>query len=355
MILTIFGYPKTGKTTLFNLLADQEEDISKFSVATDKYHKATVGVPDGRLDELARHQGLPAVHARIDYLDTGPISFGEVKNSTFIDLLRRADGLVHIVRGFEDPEIIHPNGSVDPSRDIRNMEDELKLVDFISLEKRIEKLAMDMKKMKSRELEEELEILTALKNQVESGKPMREIDLKPAEDQLIRGFTFLTLKPLIHIINADENTYHRYRSLGREPENTTATIVFCGKIEAELLELQKEERELFQKEYGLENYPYIKENFIRTSYSLMKLISFFTIGKEETKAWTISRGTPAIEAAGKIHSDIQQGFIRAEVIPVEDFLKAGGFHQAKEQGKLRLEGKEYVIRDGEIIQFRFSK
>ncbi|MCK4836505.1 MAG: DUF933 domain-containing protein [Candidatus Aminicenantes bacterium] len=355
MIFTIFGYPKTGKTILFNLLTDKEEDISKFSTSVNKYHKAIVDVPDQRLDNVAKHIDLPPVHVKIDYLDTGPISFGEVKNSTFIDLLRRADGLVHIARGFEDPEIIHPRGSVDPLRDIRNMEEELLLVDLISVEKRLEKVAIDIKKMKSRELEEEFDLLTRFKNVLESGKPLREIDIIPAEDQFIRGFKFLTIKPLINIINADENTYHQYKSLSREPERNTTTIVFCGKIETELLELENGERKLFQKEYGLENYSYIKENFIKTSYKLMNLISFFTIGKDETRAWTISKDTTALLAAGKIHSDIQHGFIRAEVITVEDFLSAGGFNEAKEQGKLRLEGKEYMIKDGEIIQFRFAK
>jgi GTP-binding protein YchF len=355
MIFTLFGYPKTGKTLLFNLLTDKQEDISKFSTAANKFHKALIDVPDPRLDKLAELLNLPPVHAQIDYLDTGPISFGEVKNSTFIDLLRRADGLVHVARGFDDPELLHPLGSIDPARDIQNMEDELLLVDLVTIEKRLEKLEIDLRKMKSRELEDEFDLLKKLKIVLEEGKPLRQYNLKPTEDHLIRGFKFLTIKPLINLINADEKSYESFLAQQKEPEKNTATIVFCAQIETELLELPETDRAAFENEFGLKQYRYIKESFINSSYRLMNLISFFTIGKQEAKAWTISGGTSAYEAAGKIHSDIQQGFIRAEVIGVDDFLESGGFAQAREKGILRLEGKEYQINDGEIIHFRFGK
>jgi hypothetical protein len=355
MILTIFGYPKTGKTLLFNLLTDQNEEISKFSISTQEYHKAIVDVPDERLTDLANFLNLPPIYARIEYLDTGAISYGEVKNTTFIDLLRRADGLLHIVRGFTDEEIIHPKGSIEPRRDIDDMEEELKSVDFISIEKRLERLELDLKKIKSKEMEEEYEILKKLKGILEGGRPLRECELSPREEQSIRGFAFLSQKPILRVINADEDSYQQYLQLVEEPKDNTATIVFCGKIEKELLELEEEDRTVFQKEYGLEHYDYIKNNLIRTSYRLMNLISFFTIGKEETRAWTIQKGDTAWTAAGKIHSDIQQRFIRGEVINWKDFLETGGFSPAKEKGRLRLEGKEYIVQDGEIIQFRFSK
>jgi GTP-binding protein YchF len=355
MILTIFGYPKTGKTLLFNLLTDQNEEISKFSTSTQEYHKAIVDVPDVRLSELAKFLNLPPIYARIEYLDTGAISYGEVKNATFIDLLRRADGLLHIVRGFADEEIIHPKGAIDPLRDIDDMEEELKAVDFLSIEKRLERLELDLKKIKSKELEEEYEILKKLTGVLEGGRPLRECDLSAREEQVIRGFAFLSQKPILRVINADEDSYRQYLKLVEEPKDNTATIVFCGKIEKELLELEEEDRILFQKEYGLEHYDYIKNNLIQTSYRVMNLISFFTIGKEETRAWTIQKGDTAWTAAGKIHSDIQQGFIRGEVIDWKDFLETGGFSPAKEKGRLRLEGKEYIVQDGEIVQFRFSK
>lgn len=355
MIFTIFGYPKTGKTLLFNLLTEKKEEISKFSVSTDTLHKAMVDVPDDRLRQISRLTELPPVYARIEYLDTGPLSFGEVKDSTFIDMLRRADGLIHVSRGFSDPEIPHPKGVIDPIRDIKNMEEELLLSDLFSIEKRLEKLALDLKKQKTKELEEENSVLHKLKEVLEGGKPLRRHPFTTREDQLTRGFAFITQKPLIHIVNADENTYSGYLSEARPPEDLTTTVVFCGQMETELLELDEEERGPFQEEYGLNDYVYLRDHFIKTSYDLMNLISFFTIGKNETRAWTISRETSAEEAAGKIHTDMQQGFIRAEVIGWQDFVKTGGFGEAREKGLLRLEGKGYVIQDGEIVHIRFNK
>lgn len=354
MILTLFGYPKTGKTLLFNLLTDQHEKISKFSTPTNEFHKAVINVPDERLERLTEVEPSPLVYAKIEYLDTGAIAFGEVKNATFIDLIRRADGLVHVIRGFTDPEILHPLETIDPARDIRSMEEELKATDFLTVEKRLEKLSVDIRKMKSVELQKEFEILGRLKEFLESGSPLREYVFRENEEPLVRGFKFLSRKPLLNVINADERTLRNHLALARPPENGTATAVFAGKIEQELLELPAAERRMFQEEYGLSDYRYLRDEFIRQSYELLGLISFFTTGKDETRAWTIERGTNAFVAAGKIHSDIQKGFIRAEVIDWKEYLESQGFAKAKEKGLLRLEGKDYVIRDGEIVHFRFA-
>lgn len=354
MILTIFGYPKTGKTLLFNLLTDKKEKISKYSTASNEFHKAIVDVPDPRLQKLADFFETPPVYAKIEYLDAGPISLGEVKNSTFIDLLRRADGLVHLVRAFQDPEIIHLLETIDPARDMATMEDELKTIDFMNIEKRLAKLEVDVKKMKVKELLEELELLKKLQVFLEQGKPLREYTFSEKEDLLVRGFKFLSAKPLLNLINADENTIKTYTALIRPVEDKKTTAVFAAKIEQELLELTAEERPVFQREYGLPDYRYIRDEFIKTSYGLMNLISFFTVGKDETKAWTIENGSSAFIASGKIHSDIQKGFIRAEVIGWRDFLDCNGFAKAKEKGLLRLEGKEYIVQDGEIVHFRFN-
>lgn len=340
---------------MFNLLTDMKEKVSKFSTSVDEYHKAIVDVPDHRLEALAKFFKTPPVFAKIEFLDTGALAFGESKNVTFIDLLRRADGLVHVVRGFNDSEILHPLESVDPLRDIQNIEDELKTVDFISVEKRLEKLAVDVKKMKSKDLEEELELMTKFKAFLEEGKPLRQYPLTPNEERLIKGFKFLSQKPILNVINADETTYETYFKFEKEPVNNTAIQVFCAKIEQELLELDETERAVFQEEYGLKNYRYMRETFIKTSYKLLDLVSFFTVGEDETKAWTVNTKDNAYTAAGKIHSDIQQGFIRAETIDWKDFLDTGGFSQAKEKGLLRLEGKEYIVKDGEIMHFRFNK
>jgi ribosome-binding ATPase len=355
MILTIFGYPKSGKTILFNLLTNKKEEVSKFSTSTNEYHKAIVDVPDNRLKQLADFFETPPVYAKIEFLDTGAISFGESKNVTFIDLLRRADGLVHMVRGFDDDEIIHPKETVDPARDMKDMEDELITNDFLTVEKRLEKLAVDVMKMKSKDLVDEFELMKKFKDWLEEGKPLREYSLTPKDIRLIKGFKFLSLKPLINIINTDENNYRDHLKLVKEPSKNTTTKVFVGQIEQELLELDEEDRVIFQEEYGLEDYEYIRETFIKTSYQLMNLISFFTVGKDETKAWTVNSDDTAYIAAGKIHSDIQQGFIRGETIGWNEFLDSGSFNTAKEKGLLRLEGKEYLVKDGEIIHFRFNK
>jgi ribosome-binding ATPase YchF (GTP1/OBG family) len=235
------------------------------------------------------------------------------------------------------------------------MKEELITVDFITVEKRLEKLKGDVMKIHSKELIEEQELFFKLKDYLEEGKPLREYKFKPKEELMIRGFKFLSLKPLINIVNADENTYRKYLELKKERENDTATLVFCGQIETELLELDEEDRLVFQEEYGLGDYRYIRTNFIKASYGLMDLISFFTLGTDETRAWTIKNSANAYEAAGKIHTDIQQGFIRAETINWKDFLEAEGFAHAKEKGLLRLEGKDYIVKDGEILQFRFNK
>jgi hypothetical protein len=354
MILTIFGYPKTGKTLLFNLLTEKKEKVDKFSAASSEFHKAIVDVPDPRLKKLAEFFATPPVYAKIEFLDAGAISLGEVKNSTFIDLLRRADGLVHLVRGFSDEEIVHAQGKIDPVRDMAAMEDELKTTDFLTIDKRLERLAVDVKKMKVKELQEELELLQKLKIFLEAGKPLREYSFTEKEDVLVRGFKFLSAKPLLNLVNADENSMKSYAGLVAPAGHGKCTALFAGKIEAELLELAPEERPVFQEEYGLSDYRYIRDEFIKTSYALLDLISFFTVGKDETKAWTLEKGANAFIASGKIHSDIQKGFIRAEVIPWQDFLACDGFARAKEKGLLRLEGKEYVVRDGEIVHFRFN-
>ncbi len=354
MILTIFGYPKTGKTLLFNLLTEKKEKVDKYSAASNEFHKAVVDVPDPRLKELAEYFHTPPVYAKIEFLDAGAISLGEVKNSTFIDLLRRADGLVHLARGFADEEILHPQGAVDPARDIAAMEDELKATDFLTVEKRLERLAVDVKKLKSKELQEELELLQKLKVFLESGRPLREYPFSEREEVQVRGFKFLSAKPLLHLVNCDEDTLAAHASLASVAGRGRRTLLFAGKIETELLELAPEERPAFQAEYGLENYRYLRDGFIQAAYDLMGLISFFTVGEDETKAWTLEKGASAFVASGKIHSDIQKGFIRAEVIPWKDFLDCDGFARAKEKGLLRLEGKEYVIQDGEIVHFRFN-
>ncbi|HNX41709.1 MAG TPA: DUF933 domain-containing protein [Candidatus Aminicenantes bacterium] len=345
MIFNLFGYPKTGKTTLFNLLTGQKEAVDKFS-SKGELHKAIVEVPDPRLTQLNELYHTIVKPAQVEYLDTGSLAYGEVKGSTFVDLLRRGDGMVHVVRGFEDPEIPHPAGKVDPKRDILSMEAELLLTDQISVETRLERLEKDLKKAKNKDGEEEKALMLKLKEHLEAGHPLREVVLEPHEENRIRGFEFLSRKPLIHMVNLGEGM-----ESWEEGGNNRMVLCFYGKIEAELSEITEEsQRREFLEAYGISHS--VRDHFIRESYSLLNLRSFFTVGEDEVRAWTIHKGDSAYDAAGKIHTDLQKGFIRAEVIFWEDLIKVGGFKGAKEKALLRLEGKEYPVKDGDIVHIR---
>ena len=347
MIFTIFGYPKTGKTTLFNILTGKREKVDKFSSSKNILHKAVIDVPDPRLDKLNEFYNTKIKYTQVEYIDTGSLSYGEVKSSAFLDPLRKSDGLVHVVRGFEDKEIPHPAGSIKPERDVREMEDELILADLIMIEKRMERVEKDLKKIKSKELKDEFELLDRLKKNLENNIPIRELELKGGEEFLTRGFQFLSQKPIIHLVNLAEGD-NKVEDKGKN----SIIISFYGKIEQEILDLDEDERKIFMKEYGIDNS--IRDEFLRKSYELLNLISFFTVGEDEVRGWTIKKGDNAYEAAGKIHTDLQKGFIRAEVIYWEDFIKSEGFKIAKEKGLLRLEGKEYIVKDGDIVHIRFN-
>ena len=267
-----------------------------------------------------------------------------------------ADGLTHVVRGFFDPQILHPKGQINPGDDMRSMEEELILTDLVSIESRLETLEKELARKKSTEDEREKEILERLHSSLEEGKGIREVKLSPQEEKFIRSFTFLSQKPLLHIVNVDEKdipsieTPEKFFSAQKEG---IVILAFCGKIEAEIIELDDEEKAVFLSEFGLKELSISK--FLKTSYLLLNTITFFTIGKEEVKAWTIKKNTPASQAAGSIHTDIEKGFIRAEVIPWETLLEYGSFQTAKEKGATRLEGKDYIVQDGDVLYFRHAK
>jgi len=357
MNFALFGYPKTGKTILFNLLTGAKIDVKSYKDGKKELNQRTCPVPDPRLDKIwSLSPEKNKIPASVDFIDLAGIAYGEVKNSSYLDYLRRADGLAHVVRGFFNAQVPHPKGKINPKDDILSMEEELILSDMLSIESRLEKLEKELKSAKSAEGEREKELLERLHSGLEEGKGIREMSLASQEEKLIRSFAFLSQKPLIQMINVDEKNI----SLIETPEKVytgkkrgIAVLAFCGKIEMEILELEKEEREAFLSEYGLKELSAPK--FLRASYDLLQAISFFTIGKDEVKAWTIPKNTPALTAAGVIHSDIQKGFIRAEVIPWEGLLQHGSFQAAKEKAAVRLEGKEYLVQDGDVIYFRFSK
>jgi hypothetical protein len=354
--LTIFGYPKTGKTTLFNLLSGAHVEVKAYEDGKREPTQRTCPVPDVRLDRIAAlYPDKKKINAAVELFDLAGVSYGEVKNSIYLSALRKADGLIHVVRGFVDPQIAHPRGIIRPRDDIHYMEEELMLTDLISITARMEKLEKDLRKAKSPEGEKEMELLAQFRAALEEGKSIRELSFSPAEEKAVRSFTFLSQKPLLHLVNLDETDI---ALIGRPEEfypagrPGTDVLAFCGKIESELAELEGEEQAGFMAEYGLKELS--PARIYRALPALLKTISFFSIGKNEVRAWTVAAGSSAVQAAGAIHSDIEHGFIRAEVISWSRLLELGSMQAAKDKGAVRLEGKDYHVQDGDVIYFRFA-
>lgn len=357
MQFTLFGYPKSGKTTLFNLLTGARIETLSYDTGEKEPHMRTSSIPDKRLDRLsALYPEKEKKQATIDFIDLAGLAFGEVKDSAYLSHLRKADGLIHVVRGFEDETIPHPKGKIDVSEDICAMEDELVLADGISATSRLEKLEKELARAKNPEGEKEKDLLTRIIVHMENGKPLRDLALSSPEEKLIRSFAFLSLKPLLHIINIGEgdiSSIDKPEQFASTTHHRTALMAFCGKIEAEIMELEEEEAKDFLKEYGLKELS--AEKFLRTSYDLLELITFYTIGQKEVKAWPLLKNTSAVLAAGTIHSDMEKGFIKAEVISWKDLDQHGSLQAAKDSASVRLEGKEYIIQDGDVVYFRFAK
>src|SRR5579875_3228231 len=336
----IVGLNMVGKTTLFKILTHAHG--TSLATGRPEAHLGVVKVPDPRLDRLAEmFKPQKVVHASIEYVDTPASVIQLARTGTQSAALKEMDALVHVVRVFEDPAIPVDGGTVDPKRDIETVELELVLSDLAIIEKRLERLDKDIKKQKNPALEKEHEALLKAKQALETQKPLRELDFTPDEERALRGFTFLSIEPMLYVLN-----------LGEEDAPRTAVTAVCGKIEEELAELSEAEAAEFLASYGLKESAISR--LIRSSYRLLGLISFFTVGEDECRAWTIREGMTALDAAGEIHSDIQRGFIRAEVIPYQDLVDSGGFAEARNRGLLRLEGKDYVVHDGEIVHFRHS-
>jgi len=356
MNFTLFGYPKTGKTTLFNILSGAQADPSAYDGRREA-HEHISAVPDARLDRLAGlYPDRRKVAAAIDFIDLAGTNYGEVKTGTFLNALRKADVLIHIVRGFRDERIPHAKPSIDPAGDIRAMEDELLLSDLLSIEQRLEKLDKDLKKAKSPEGEKEQNLLLRLKLQAEGGIPLRIFSWTEAEEKAVRAFAFLSQKPILHLLNFDESDIPRLAEIEKELGAAipgTTVLAACGRIEREIQEIgDPAEKAAFLAEYGLlEPTP---ARFFRAAVGLMDLVFFYTIGKDEVRAWPIRRHSSALRAAGAIHTDIEKGFIRAEVVTGDELFRQGSWQAAKDKGALRLEGRDYTVQDGDVIFFRFA-
>lgn len=365
--LVIIGLPSAGKTTVFNALTRAEAETGTFGVASDEPNLANVKVPDPRLERLTDlFNPQRKVPADVQYLDVAGIAKGIAEkgmSGQLLGHLAQGDALVHVVRAFEDPNVPHTEETVDPLRDIETLNLELTFSDLAIIDKRLNRLESQIPKMRGAEreaFEREQVVMVKLKAALEADTPLREIvpELDPDDTKVLRGYGFLTAKPLLILLNVGEN------QLGEATEAMVAGAreqfqrpgvaidALAGQIEMEIARLDEDDAAVFMEDLGITESG--RDRVIRLSFDLLGLIPFFTVGPDECRAWTIRRGESAVEAAGTIHTDIQRGFIRAEVVRYEDLVTAGGNAEAKKAGTFRREGKSYVVQDGDTINFLFN-
>jgi hypothetical protein len=363
----LIGFASSGKTTLFQLMTSARETAR----ASHGKGETSVGiskVPDARLDRLTTmynpRKRVPATVEFTDLAATGAAAGAKA----LVDVVayKNADALVHVLRAFRDPAVAHPSGSIDPARDAQLMEDELILADLGVAERRLERLEKDLKKNRTADLERERDVVTMCKTALEEGRPLRALDLKGEDLKRLRGFQFLSAKPLLLVINLDESDLSAGREAATRIDHAaeaagltaflsragTAAVAVCAKIELEIAQLDSADAAAFLSDLGLTESGL--DRVIRASYDLLGYISFFTVGDDECRAWSIPRATPAQLAAGEIHSDIARGFIRAEVVSYDHLIARGSMAACRERGEVRLEGKDYIVQDGDIINFRFA-
>lgn len=355
MKLGIIGLPQSGKTTLFNALTRGTQPTG-LSAGKIEVHTAVVDVPDPRVDRLsAMFKPKKTIYAKVTYADVAGLEGSAAKtgiSGALLNQLTQMDGFIQVVRCFEDDAVPHPAGSIDPVRDIASMESELILNDLISVERKLERLAEEKKKGGGRDrtvIERELNLFERFRVALAEEIPLRDVDVDAEEEKALASFGFLSRKPMLVVLNLSEGqtppTIHY-------PHRHSQVVALQGKLEMEIAQLPPEEAQVFLAEYGIEE-PSLNR-MIRLSYDLLGLQSFFTVGPDECRAWTVRRGATAPEAAGVIHTDLQKGFIRAEVVAYDDLIALGGMNEVKTHGKLRLEGKEYIVRDGDILNIRFN-
>ena len=351
----IIGLPQVGKTTLFRILTNAHFEVKGGGQGT---HIGVAKVPEPRLLELAKlYNPKKITYATVNYVDLGGMQKERMRES--LASLREVDAIMHVIRVFEDPSVPHAEGSIDPLRDATNLELELILSDHEQVAKRLEKLEKELRKKQDKQQELEKAVLEKCKAHLEAEKPLRELELTPEERRPIGGFLFLSQRPMLYVLNlGDEEASqldtaverHKLGALQGRPNTAVAAV--CGRLEAELAEMDDREATELLASYGLKE-PGLNR-LIRATYDLMGLVQFFTAGEPEVRAWTIHKGSTAVKAAGAIHSDIEKGFIRAEVVRWSDLLAAGSIAAAKEKAQVRLEGKEYVVQEGDVILFRHS-
>ena len=354
MQLGILGLPKSGKTTLFNTLTASKQATDKYS-SSSQTNMGMATVRDARLATL-RDVWNPKryVPATVQYVDIPGMKRGESAESLDLAKLKTVDALVHVVRAFEDPEILHPEGSVDAARDVEMLDLELILADHDIVERRLERLEKAVKRgLNPEELRERQLLSEIILPALEAEKPLREVELEPDDERRLRGFQLLSAKPMLLVINVDEaRAAETPEALGIAVRPAVRAVTVSAPIEQEISSLPPEEQKDFLADLGLSE-PSL-DRVTRASYDLLGVISFFTVGEDEVRAWTIKRGTRARESAGAIHSDIERGFIRAEVVHCDDLIRLKTMAACRDAGLLRLEGKEYLVQDGDVVHFRFN-
>jgi ribosome-binding ATPase len=356
----IIGLPQVGKTSLFKILTKAKVEERGRSNLREA-HIGVARVPDARLEQLSSlYSPKKTTFASVEFVDVAAIGQEALKETTFLTNLRNVDALIHVLRAFEEESIAHV-GPVDPLRDAKSVEFDLMVSDLTQVEKRLERVEKDMKKGRTSELEREQALLLRSKESLEKEIPLRELEMTAEEKKLIKGFMFLSQKPMLYVLNVGESAtlgadldaaVSRYKLDALASRPSAGATAICGKVEAELAEMDDEEAAGFLESYGLKESGLVR--LIRKSYELLGLISFFTAGEDECRAWTVPVGSKAQQAAGAIHSDLEHHFIRAETIRWDSLLEAGSEAAARAKGTLRLEGKEYIVQDGDVMHIRHS-